>query len=449
MPQPDLWRTTTFRLTLLLGGVFAAGIVALLGLIYWSTASYLVVQMDQIVIGQAQGLEKVAPENLPAMIKATEAEDVRGVNYYGLFGANGTWVAGNVHRLPPSVIIDGRPRELKEKGFQPGARALAERLPWGEVLFVGFDAKTLSGVRRILERSLIVSGALIFLIGLALSAAVSLDPLRRVRKIQKASEPILAGDVSARLPISSRQDELDMLANISNRMMDEVERLLWQVKSVGDHVAHDLRTPLNRLRALLYRMRQERADLDPDFAPLEQALQETDTLLARFKAIQRIGEIDRRERRAGFGPVRLDELLEELGSFYEPLAEDRGVDLQLHVRETREILADRELLFEAVGNLVSNATKFTPPGGSIRLALTCSSRGPEIEVIDDGPGVPEDERQAVFERFYRGRGSLGTPGSGLGLSIVAAIARLHDFRLRLADAGPGLRVTLECWPANG
>ena len=449
MPQPDLWRTTTFRLTLVLGGVFTAGIVALLGLIYWSTASYLVVQMDQIVIGQARGLEAVPPEALPAMITATEREDVRGVNYYGLFGPNGTWVAGNVRRLPPSVIVDGRPRELKEKGFQPGARALAERLPWGEVLFVGFDAKTLSGVRRILERSLIVSGALIFIIGLGLSAAVSLDPLRRVRQIQRASEPILAGDVSARLPISTRQDELDMLASISNRMMDEVERLLWQVKSVGDHVAHDLRTPLNRLRALLYRMRQDRPELDADAGPLDQALQETDTLLARFKAIQRIGEIDRRERRAGFGAVRLDELLEELAAFFEPLAEDRGVDLQLHVHETREILADRELLFEAVGNLVANATKFTPPGGSIQLALTCSRRGPAIEVIDNGPGVPEDERQAVFERFYRGRAALGTPGSGLGLSIVAAIARLHGFRLRLADAGPGLRVTLECWPADG
>jgi signal transduction histidine kinase len=446
---PDLWRTTTFRLTVLLGGVFAAGIVALLGLIYWSTASYLVGVMDEIVIGQARGLEGVSPENLPAIIKAEEAQDVRNVYYYGLFGVDGAWVAGNVRRLPPSMIVDGRPRELREKGFQPGARALAERLPWGETLFVGFDAKTLSEVRLILEKSLIVSGALIFVLGLAVSAAVSLDPLRRVREIQKSSEPILAGDVSARLPISSRQDELDMLASISNRMMDEVERLLWQVKSVGDHVAHDLRTPLNRLRALLYRMRQERPELDPDAGPLDQALQETDTLLARFKAIQRIGEIDRRERRAGFGAVRLDELIDELGSFYEPIAEDRGVELRLQVEETREVLADRELLFEAVANLVGNAIKFTPSGGSIELALTCAGHGPAIEVIDNGPGVPEDERQAVFERFYRGRGALGTPGSGLGLSIVCAIARLHDFRLRLNDARPGLRATLECWPASG
>jgi signal transduction histidine kinase len=231
-------------------------------------------------------------------------------------------------------------------------------------------------------------------------------------------------------------------------MMDEVERLLWQVKSVGDHVAHDLRTPLNRLRALLYRTRQSHADDDPDAAPLDLALEETDTLLARFKAIQRIGEIDRRERRAGFGLVRLDELIEEISAVYEPLAEDRGVDLALRIEPARGILADRELLFEAVCNLVGNAIKFTPSGGAIQLALTDSAGGPAVEVVDNGPGVPEDEREAVLQRFYRGRRSLGTPGSGLGLSIVAAIARLHDFRLSLDDAGPGLRVVLECWPGG-
>jgi signal transduction histidine kinase len=239
-----------------------------------------------------------------------------------------------------------------------------------------------------------------------------------------------------------------MLASLSNRMMDEVERLLWQVKSVGDHVAHDLRTPLNRLRALLYRTRQGHADDDPDAGPLDQALEETDMLLARFKAIQRIGEIDRRERRAGFGPVRLGELIEEIGAVYEPLAEDRRVGLRMRIEPVPGVLADRELLFEAVANLIGNAIKFTPPGGAIQLALTESTAGPAIEVTDNGPGVPADEREAVLQRFYRGRHSLGTPGSGLGLSIVAAIARLHDFRLRLGDAQPGLRVVLECWPGR-
>jgi len=265
--------------------------------------------------------------------------------------------------------------------------------------------------------------------------------------VQQASLPILDGDLSARLPTSNRRDEIDMLAGIANGMMDEVERLLWAVKSVGDNVAHDLRTPLTRLRALLYRVRQEAGVDDAHRAMLEQALSETDALLSRFKAIQRISEIDRRERRAGFAPVRLQALVEEIGDLYGPVAEEQGLNLVIDAGRAGESLADRELLFEALSNLVGNALKFTPPGGDVRLTLTARPEGPRLEISDNGPGVPENERDAVLQRFYRGHVERDIPGSGLGLSIVAAVARLHDFRLVLGDAEPGLKVTLDCWPA--
>jgi signal transduction histidine kinase len=228
--------------------------------------------------------------------------------------------------------------------------------------------------------------------------------------------------------------------------MDEVERLLWAVKSVGDNVAHDLRTPLTRLRALLYRVRQQTDEGDAHAEMLSQALDETDALLARFKAIQRISEIDRRERRAGFAAVRLQSLVREIGELYEPLAEDHGLALTTEAESVCEILADRELLFEAFSNLVANAVKFTPAGGSVRLKLTELDRGPRLEIVDSGPGIDENEREAVLQRFYRSAKTREAPGSGLGLSIVAAVARLHDFHLALSDAGPGLRVTLNCWP---
>jgi signal transduction histidine kinase len=407
---------------------------------------FLTQQMDQIVIGQAHALQAMAPAALPERMRDNESQDVRNVNFYGLFDRSGAWVAGNVRRLPGHVRLDGVPRELRERGFQPGARALAERLPSGEILFVGFDAKVLSGLREIILRSLIWSGALIIGLGLGLGAALSLGPLRRVQAVQQASLPILDGDLSARLPITARRDEIDMLAGIANGMMNEVERLLWAVKSVGDNVAHDLRTPLTRLRALLYRVQQQTRDDAVHAGMLDQAVAETDALLTRFKAIQRISEIDRRERRAGFTQVRLQALVEEIGDLYEPLAEEHGLRLVTETEDACEILADRELLFEALSNLVGNAVKFTPSGGSVRLRLGRRAEGPRLEIVDSGPGVPAEERDAVLQRFYRGRRGEEAPGSGLGLSIVAAVARLHDFRLILGDAGPGLRVTLDCWP---
>jgi signal transduction histidine kinase len=446
MRWPELWRTTTFRLAVVYGAVLAAAIVALLGLVYGSAAVFLTQQMDQIVIGQARALHGVPPAALPERVRQVETQDVRNVNFYGLFSRDGAWIAGNVNRLPRDVPPDGVPRELREVGFQPGARALAERLPSGEILFVGFDAKVLSVLRVIILQSLIWSGALITVLGLGLGAALSLGPLQRIQALQQASLPIQDGDLSARLPTSSRRDEIDMLAAIANGMMDEVERLLWAVKSVGDNVAHDLRTPLTRLRAQLYRVRQETKAEDAHLAMLDQALAETDLLLTRFKAIQRISEIDRRERRAGFAAVRLQALVEQIGELYEPLAEEHGLSLVTEADAACEIQADGELLFEAFSNLVGNAVKFTPSGGSVRLTLTKRAEGPRLEIVDSGPGVPEDEREAVLERFYRGRLPQKAPGSGLGLSIVAAVARLHDFRLVLGDATPGLKVTLDCWP---
>jgi signal transduction histidine kinase len=446
MRRPELWRTTTFRLTLVYGAVFAAGVMALLSLIYFSAAVYLTQQMDQIVLGQAHALQNAAVAALPEKLREVETEDVRNVNYYGLFTADGGWIAGNVRRLPTDVPANGIPRELREPGLQPGARGLAERLPSGEILFVGFDAKVLTGVRIIILQSLIWSGGLITLLGLGFGALLSLAPLRRIRAVQQASLPILEGDLSARLPTSDRGDEIDMLAGIANGMMDEVERLLWAVKSVGDNVAHDLRTPLTRLRALLYRVQQDAGGSEGQRGMLDQALTEIDALLGRFKAIQRISEVDRRERRAGFSSVRLQTLVEEIGELYEPLAEDHGLSLVTETEAAGEILADRELLFEALSNLMGNAVKFTPAGGAVRLRLSQQPQGPRLEITDSGPGVPEDERDAVLQRFYRGRREREIPGSGLGLSIVAAVARLHDFRLVLGDASPGLRVTLDCWP---
>jgi signal transduction histidine kinase len=441
-----LWRTTAFRLTAIYGAVFAVGVVALLWLVYVSAAGYVTRQMDQIVLGQAQALSSGPAATLPDRIAQAEAADRRQVAYYGLFSAEGVWITGNVRALPPDLPVDGQPRRLRGSRFQPGAQGLARRLPWGEVLVVGYDAKVLSGLRHIIVECLLLSGGVILVLGLALGAAMSLGPLQRVQAVQRASQAILKGDLTARLPVSSRDDEIDTLARIANAMMAEVERLLGEVQNVGNNVAHDLRTPLNRLRALLYRTGQGFEEADPRRAMVEQALKETDSVLARFKAIQRIAEIDRRARRAGFAQLCLAELLREVAELYEPLAEEAGQTLTLELDPASPVQADRELLFEALSNLVANAIKFTPAGGQVGLRLSAAPAGPVIEVVDSGPGVPEAERHSVLQRFYRIRRDAQPEGSGLGLSIVAAVVRLHAFKLGLADARPGLRVTIEAWP---
>nr|MEA2797064.1 hypothetical protein [Phenylobacterium sp.] len=447
MRPRELWRTTPFRLTLMNGAVFALAVMALLGLIYLQTAGYLARQIDGIVVSEAKALRLGGAERLPERVNQAVASDSRHIEHYGLFSEEGVWIAGNVRALPPGLPIDGKTRELHERGLQPGARASVTRLPWGEILFVGHDALVLTGLRTIIVNALAVSGVLILIFGLAAAAALSLVPLRRIEDLREASRAALKGQLGVRLPVSQRRDEIDMLAGVANAMMDESERLLWEVKSVGENVAHDLRTPLNRLRALLYRVSQETKAEGAERQMIDQALAETDDLLARFRALQRIGEIERRDRQAFFEPVRLQSIVEHVLELHEPLAEDRGVALDAEMAaDAPAVSADPTLLFEAVSNLVDNALKFTPRGGHVRLRLAAREQGPSIEVADNGPGVAEADREAVLQRFYRAKRTANEPGSGLGLSIVTAIARLHHFTLVLEDARPGLRVTLHCWP---
>jgi signal transduction histidine kinase len=441
----DLWRISRFRLTLLHGALFSAALVALLGLIYWQTAGYLTRQVDQILHVEAHALSSVSAESLPARLGQELARDARHIDLYGLFSSDGVWIAGNVRRMPRNLVPDARPVELSaQDGFRPDARALALRLPWGEQLVVGRDVTQLAEVRRILGRTLLWSGAGVVVLGVGGAIALSVRPLRRVRQIQEVSAAIVRGDLAARLPVTRRRDELDMLAGIINTMMDEIEHLVANAQHVGDSIAHDLRTPLTRLRLVLARLHQRAGAASDHRAGLAEALADADALLGRFAALMRIAEIDSHRRRAAFGPVDLGTIVEQSLSLYEPLAEERGVSLTGVAESSPCIRADGELLFEGLGNLIDNAIKFTPKGGCVVVRLAPGQSGPILEVIDNGPGIPAEQRDLALRRFYRAAPDV-TPGAGLGLSIVAAVVRLHGFALRLEDAGPGLRARLCCW----
>lgn len=446
MRIPEFWRTSRFRQTLIYGTMFACILLGMLGFIYEQTAGYLGRQVDTILRVEATALVRVDAETLPERIDQEIERDPRHVDLYGLFSRDGTWITGNVRRLP-AIPLDGSPHELVPGGdFAPDARALAVRLPWGEVMVVGRDITQLAEFRRIILKALVWSAALVIVIGLGLGVVLSLQPLRRIREVRAASNRIMLGDLGARLPMAGRHDELDMLAAIVNAMMDEIERLVREAKSVGDVVAHDLRTPLTRLRLMLYRLNHDARLSGEHGELLDQALRDADTLLSRFRAILRISEIENQSRRAGFETVDLESILDQAEELYGPLAEDHRLVLTKRVSTEGAIHADPELMFEAVGNLIDNAIKFTPSGGRICLVLSPTARGPELHVVDNGPGVPPEERKAVLQRFYRASRDQPSPGSGLGLSVVAAIAHLHGFGLSLEDASPGLRVVLKCWP---
>ena len=442
MPDRSLWRTTTFRLTLLFGAVFATGIALLLSLVYAQTAGYLTRRVDHALIEEAKLLERSGPVFVVRRFQQETARDP--LNSLGLFSANGERVAGDTGLRPSDVPLDGRPRDAPHRSGAAPSRVLAKRMPWGEILIVERDTRQLVALRRIIEGALLWSGGVIALLGLISAVALSLHPLARIAAMRRASEAISAGDFAMRLPTAGSGDELDELAQMANRMMDEAERLMGEARTVGQGVAHELRSPLTRLRAMLDHASASFEADDPRRRLLENCVAEADSVLKRFQALLRIAALEARGRRTAIERVSLSDIAEQIAELYAPLAADLGVELTARIDEGVVILGDGELLFEAVSNLVDNALKFTGAGGHVTLSTVATPGEAILEVRDDGPGIPEAERALVTRRFYRGQRPPSVEGFGLGLSLVAAVADLHGFELSFHDAGPGTIVRIAC-----
>lgn len=443
---PPLLRTSPVRLALTFGLAALGGLLLLNSVIFLKAASYLERQGDGIVMGQAQVLAGLPLDRLPGRIVEAERGDLREVNHFGLFDEQGRWQAGKIGQWPSGLAADNQPRALNSDGFQFGARAVAVRLVDGSRLVVAYDAKTLTGLSDIVRHAVMISSVLALMLALALGVLLGYGPLRRLRRVQAVSAQIAAGDLSRRLPVSAVGDELDMLAELVNQMVEHIQALLEEVKSVGDNVAHDLRAPLGHLRAHLLHCLQmwERMDAPQRMEDVEKALQSADVLLARFRALQRIAELDSRQRCSGMRPCALDALLAGLAESHEALAESCGIDFSYEPSPDLYVLADPELLAETFINLLDNAFKFTPAGGQVRCTLRIEQGQAVICVLDNGPGIAETELGHVMQRKVRGYHSQALPGSGLGLAIVQAVVRLHGWQLQLANRqpGPGLHVRL-------
>lgn len=444
--KASLWRTTAFRLTISYALILAITLGTSMGAVYWKSAEYFSRIGDIFVTGQASALLRVPPWELPRELEQLQTGDIRGIARYGLFSKNGEYLAGNIKSLPADLPLDGNPYRLNLPGYESGARATAQRLRNGEILITGYDAKTLSGIGDILLDIILWTTSISLLGGLVLGAVLGLRPLRRVHEVQIISKRIADGDLSQRLPLSRRGDELDVLSNLINQMMSEVEHLLTEVRSMGNNLAHDLRTPLNRLRAKLHRLIEDYRDESPTrlMPRLYDSLEETERLLARFRAIQRIAEIDSRARHSAVKLISPAKLVERLAADFKIVAEEAQIHFECSMQPGPDIFADEELLAEALINLLDNAIKFTPSGGRVLLELRQGNSGPILAVSDNGPGIPQDERDHVLLRFGRCARDSQVAGGGLGLAIVVAIMKMHGFSLSLDDAYPGLTVEIQC-----
>jgi len=439
----DVLKSRAFRLALAFALAIAAAATVVFTLIYLQFSAAAVEMVSARLVDEAKRALAVSDDELRVEIAQRLATDLRRLDYAGLFGADGRVLLGDPPTMPP-VRPDGRAHVVVAVPGRPADQAIfvAVRRPDGSVLALGRSLSEINDLRATVARALALALAPTTALILAIGVVFARRARRRLGVIHAAIAEIMKGDLKQRLPVVSVADDLDRVARDVNQMLDEIGRLLDQLRHIGDDIAHDLRTPLAVARAKIERGLERGRSIDELRAAMAEALDHLDRSAATISAFLRVSEMEsgRRERR--FGPVDLSAVCAGLFEFYEPLAQSKGVAIALAAPRPTLVRGDEDLLREAISNLVDNAIKFTPPGGRVRIAAAAADGRAAVEVSDSGAGVPPQEREAIFRRFYRGPRDDGAPGHGLGLSIVAAIAKLHGFRLAVEDNAPGARFVM-------
>jgi signal transduction histidine kinase len=443
----DLRRTTSFRLAVLFLLLFGAAVTLLSVFLYMQTRNYLDRRADDVLLTELAPFDGMDAAELRQLLAAHVAMDPQLHRPITLFGPAGEYLAGS-QLGPPQFQVLAEPTDrpfaftLQRDGQTVPFRGVARNYPGSQHLLVAQDMASARAFRRLLLESTLWGGLATIVLGLIGSVAAGASAVRHIEGITRAVQSIVRGDLSGRLPTHGHVSELDRLAREINFMLGEIERLMLEVKGVCDNVAHDLRTPLTRLLAGLERVRRRAGSMDDYAEAVDEATQEIRELLKTFAAMLRIAEVESGARRAGFAAIDLSQVAADVIEFYEPMAEQKRVALSMADAASTPMLGDPSLLFEALSNLIDNALKFTPPGGQINVRVFASDDIQGVEVSDTGPGIPADQRESVLRRFYRAEQSRHTPGSGLGLGLVAAVAGLHDMMVRIDDANPGCRIAL-------
>jgi signal transduction histidine kinase len=448
--RTEFFRTTWFRLGLAMAAVLVVGILALGGFVFWYISADLRAPLEIAIRTELKAVADPAHTDLQKEIERHLHFDPRHIKLIGLFSPSRQVLAGNLAEWPEPVQVEHEFNlvsavRVDERGRETHHALVAYYdFPDGRRLVVGRSIEEFLELRAKTGWALLIGMSPAVALCILGGVFLGLRTQRRLTELRRAARRIIAGHLVERLPTRSRGDDLDQLAEIVNSMLDEIAKLMGDIRGIGEDIAHDLRTPLTRVRTRLERARDQAKTRDELAETVDKAIAGIDQTLAIVTALLRIAEIEHDRRRAGFAPVDLAEIVHEVAELYEPIADDKGLVLESRVDSHAVVHGDKDLLMDAVANLVDNAVKFTSPPGKVQLELAVTARGPTIRVSDSGPGIAVADRENVLRRFYRSDKSRHSPGIGLGLNLVAAIAEQHGFTLSIGEGQPGCVIELVC-----
>lgn len=439
-----LWHSSSFRITLAFSVLSATLLTLLLAVVYWFSVGYLERQteatIESDIAGLAEHYRRSGLRGLDRVINERIWNDRSRRGYYLFTDAQLKPLAGNLGYWPDPQPIGDNWLTFDDHGNPVRARFF--RVGNGYGLLVGRDVHELQQFERLLRQAMLLGLAATIALSIGGGAILSARLLRRVEAINRTARRISDGELALRMPISGSSDEFDELAAHLNDMLARIEALLGSVRHVGDNIAHDLRTPLTRLRTRLEGLRSGPTEGLRD--GIELAIEDADQLLTTFQALLRIARLRSGSYVTAFGQTAIDELARDAIELYQAVADEAGIRLHAHLRSASYCLVDRDLLFQALCNLLDNALKYTPSGGNIHVTVGAAATPPgtpashfDITVADDGPGIPENHYEQVLEPFFRVDAARTAPGNGLGLSLVKAIADLHRAELKLTAVTPG------------
>ena len=444
--------SSTFRLALIAIGTFGAIVSVIFSYVYLSTSSYVRARSDRAIMAEYSSLhaayERSGRDGLVALIEQRIADRSFTGNVYLFADPALAPLAGNLTSWPSTVTAAKgwtefrAPEPLGDAADRPLLRAMLETFPGGDRLLVGRDISDLDSFTDQMKLAVILGVALIFVLAAVASILVTRRTVGRIEQINATSRAIMLSGLDKRIPLRGSHDEWDRVAENLNLMLDRIETLMGEVKQVSDNVAHDLRTPLTRMRGRLEKAYHGQRNSADDQSLIGDTIADLDAVLRIFSSLTRIAHIESQERKGAFRTVNLVEIASEVVELYDAAAEQDGTRLAIVGDPEVLVTGDRDLIFDAIANLVDNAIKHGRAGGQVVVTTENRDDRPVISIADDGPGIPGDEHEHVFKRFYRLEHSRYRPGNGLGLSLVAAVARLHGARIEMLENSPGLKLML-------